>query len=111
MYYYANTMAREGRVVLLLFHLPEGRAPREATKLSQRLYGRTVTTWAGKYHYERPGILSEAPHRRVGRGALVLWQKDTGRVLELLGQVGARVELREITPLDEDLRVLRGASH
>jgi hypothetical protein len=100
-------MAREGSVVLLLFHLPEKSPPRVATQLSQRLYGRTVSTWSGKYHYPRPGLLTQIPHRRVGRGALVLWKRDVGKVVTLLGQVGAAAEVREVKPLAEDLRELR----
>ena len=100
-------MARIAAVVLLLFQLPERSPARAATKLSQRLYGRTVSTWSGKYHYPRPGLLTQIPHRRVGRGALVLWRRDVGAVLALLGQVGAKVEVREVTHLDEDLRELR----
>jgi hypothetical protein len=100
-------MAREGAVVLLLFHLPERSPATEATKLSQRLYGRTVSTWSGRYHYSRPGLLTQIPHRRIGRGALVLWKRDVEAVLALLGQVEAVVEVREVKPLDEDLRELR----
>jgi hypothetical protein len=94
-------------VVLLIFHLPKGIAPSEATKLSQRLYGRTAITWSGKYRYRRPGLLEGVPHRRVGRGILVLWARDAGKVLQLLGQVRAPTEVRVIEPLPEDLRQLR----
>lgn len=103
-------MPAEGPVVVLIFHLSPGLPPREATKLSQRLYGRTVSTWSGRYHYRRPGVLEGVPHRRLGPGELILWKKDEAKVRALLGQVGAQIEVRTITPLEEDLRALRKAA-
>ncbi len=104
------TSPNEGAVVVLVFRLPEGTPSREAVKLSQRLYGRTVSTWSGRYHYHRPGLLEELPHRRLGRGVLLLLARDAEKVRALLGQVRARVEVREIKPTTEDLRVLRKAA-
>lgn len=98
-------MAREP-VVLILFHLPPKAPSREVTKLSQRLYGRTVWTWEGRYEYHKDGVLKDLPHRRLGRGAIVLRQRHLGKVRAVLEEFGALAEVRVIRPTREDLRAL-----
>lgn len=96
----------EDPVVLVLFHLPPGTAAREVTKLSQRLYGRTVHTWKGRYEYHRDGVLETIPHRRLGRGTIVLRKRDWRVVKALLKEFGAKTEVRLIQPTREDLTAL-----
>lgn len=97
----------EEPVVLVLFHFPPKTAAREVTKLSQQLYGRTVRTWKGRYEYHRDGVLETIPHRRLGRGAIVLRKRDWKTVKELLDEFGAVAETRIIQPTREDTTALR----
>lgn len=95
------------RVSLLIFHLPPGTPNGEVGKFVKKLYGQATSSWGGKYRYRRPGLLDRVPHRRLLRGVVIVQQRDQAEVLEFLEEWGATVEVREIRPTSEDLKVLR----
>ncbi len=94
------------RVSLLVFRLPPGTLNGEVGKFVKKLYGQATSSWKGKYTYRRPGLLDGIPHRKLLRGVVIVRRRDQARVLAFLAEWKALVEVREVRPTAEDLRVL-----
>lgn len=94
------------KVVLLLFQAPARAHRGSMTRLSQKLYGRTVRSPRSAREYAYHGLLDGIPHRRLGRGAMVLFARDLPAVETLLRSYGMKLEVRVILPTVQDRRAL-----
>jgi len=94
------------RIMIVLFHLPEGSTNAEHKEFARRLYGRATSTWGGKYRYQLKGLLDEIPHARLFRGAVLVRKEDLPELEALLKDFSAEYVWREIKPLKEDVQLL-----
>jgi len=90
----------------IVFHLPKNTPPRIRNKFPQKLYGQAVSSWGGKYRYRKVGFLESIPYRKLYRGVILVRGEDIESILDFLKKWDAIVEVREIIPLDEDIKVL-----
>lgn len=56
--------------------------------------------------YRRKGLLDAIPHRGLIRGVVIERTEDAGRVVDLLGELGAEVHARTVTLTGEDREIL-----
>ena len=96
------------KIMLMVFYLPPNTPGTIRNKFPQKLYGQAVSSWGGKYRYRKTGFLESIPYRKLYRGVILVRDEDLDLVLNFLKGWDAIVEVREIIPLDEDLRELSG---
>ena len=94
------------RVFVVIFYLPPNTPRAIRNKFPQKLYGQAVSSWGGKYRYRKIGFLESIPYRKLYRGVILVRGEDLDSVLNFLKEWDAIVEVREIIPLDEDLKRL-----
>lgn len=92
--------------MLIVFYLPPNTPRTIRNKFPQKLYGQAVSSWGGKYRYRKTGFLESIPYRKLYRGVILVRNEDLDSVLNFLKGWDAIVEVREIIPLDEDLKGL-----
>lgn len=91
---------------LIVFKLPPKKKNVEVSKFCQKFYGQETSSWGGKYHYHRPGLLDDIPHRKLLRGVVVINTKDLETVLEFLKGYDAQVHVREVKLTEKDVKNL-----
>ena len=94
------------KIMLIVFYLPPNTPRTIRNKFPQKLYGQAVSSWGGKYRYRKTGFLESIPYRKLYRGVILVRDEDLDSVLNFLKGWDAIVEVREIIPLDEDLKGL-----
>ena len=94
------------RVIVILFHLPEGSSNARHKEFARRLYGRATSTWGGKYRYQLRGQLDEIPHVRLFRGAVLIRKEDYPMLETILQSFSAEYVWREVKPSEEDVQLL-----
>lgn len=94
------------KIMLIVFYLPPNTPRTIRNKFPQKLYGQAVSSWGGKYRYRKTGFLESIPYRKLYRGVILVRDEDIDSVLNFLKGWDAIVEVREIIPLDEDLKGL-----
>jgi len=94
------------KIMLIVFYLPPNTPRTIRNKFPQKLYGQAVSSWGGKYRYRKTGFLESIPYRKLYRGVILVRDEDLDSVLNFLKSWDAIVEVREIIPLDEDLKGL-----
>jgi hypothetical protein len=94
------------KVMIVIFYLPQNTPPPIRNKFPQKLYGQAVSSWGGKYRYRKVGFLESIPHHKLYRGVILVRDEDIGSLLDFLKEWNTIVEVREIIPLEEDLKVL-----
>lgn len=94
------------KIMLIVFYLPPNTPRTIRNKFPQKLYGQAVSSWGGKYRYHKTGFLESIPYRKLYRGVILVRNKDLDSVLNFLKGWDAIVEVREIIPIDEDLKGL-----
>lgn len=91
---------------IIIFNLPSKKKNVELSKFCQKFYGQDTSSWGGKYHYHRPGLLDDIPHRKLLRGVVVINTKDLEIVLEFLKRYDAQVHVREVKLSEKDENIL-----
>jgi len=94
------------KIMLIVFYLPPNTPRTIRNKFPQKLYGQAVSSWGGKYRYRKTGFLESIRYRKFYRGVILVRDKDLDSVLNFLKGWDAIVEVREIIPIDEDLKGL-----
>lgn len=56
----------------------------KSVQLSRVLQGYTDSSNYGEYSYEREGLLEKIPHLKLMNGVVILREKDSDRLIELL---------------------------
>jgi len=91
---------------LVIFKLPTKKKNVELSKFCQKFYGQDTNSHNGKYHYHRPGLLDDIPHRKLLRGVVVINTNDLETVLEFLKIYDAQVHVREVKLSEKDEIIL-----
>ena len=94
------------KVMLVVFYLPPNTSKPIRSKFPQKLYGQAVSSWGGKYRYRKTGFLESIPYRKLYRGVILVRDEDLDSVRNFLEGWDAIIQVREIIPLDEDLKRL-----
>ena len=95
---------------LLIFSLPAKRKNVEISKFCQKFYGQDTSSWGGKYHYHRQGLLDDIPHRKLLRGVIIINTENLEIILEFLKGYGAQVHVREVKLTETDENILNEQS-
>ena len=90
---------------LLTFSLKPDLTPTERTRFFRRLYGYVRRSTCGRYRYDRPGVLSEIPHVRFARAAVIVGFQDKAKLMRFL-RPWARVTRRTVLLTSSDQRKL-----
>lgn len=90
----------------MVFHLPTKSNNTKLSTFCQKFYGQDKSSWGGKYHYHRHGLLDDIPHNKLLRGVVIIKNKDITEVLEFLKTYDAEVHIRTIELSEEDRKIL-----
>jgi len=58
--------------------------------LNRALFGYKDNSNHNSYHYKRKGILSEIPHFRLPKGAIIVKESDQNKIISLLNEHKAK---------------------
>ena len=94
------------KVMVVVFYLPPNTSKPIRNKFPQKLYGQAVSSWGGKYQYRKVGFLESIPYRKLYRGVILVSDENIGSLLDFLKGWDTIVEVREIIPHEDDLKVL-----
>ena len=95
---------------IVAFQLPAKLPPAERVRFNHELWGRTTSSWGGKYRYKLPGLMQEVPHRRLIRGVFLVRTQDRDRVLAFLKKWKVVAHVREVRLDQDDESVLKRSS-
>jgi len=65
--------------------------------LNRKMFGYTNNSNNNQYHYKIKGILSEIPHFRLPKGALIIKSKDRTKITSLLNKHKAKIRTFDIS--------------
>jgi len=68
------------------------------------IYGYTDNSNNNAYQYKREGILSQIPHLRLLKGALVIKKDDMGKMKLILTKYGVKYEVYDILIRESKLK-------
>ncbi|EQD25886.1 hypothetical protein B2A_15896 [mine drainage metagenome] len=91
---------------LVVFTLRKNMSSAEKVRFCQQFYGRDTTTWKGKYTYHMSGFLGSIPHRKLGKGIIIIRSIDLEKVKEYFGDKVEEVYIRTVVLEEEDVRIL-----
>ena len=94
------------RGIIVVFHLPEGSPPSRHRQFRRRVYGEETSSWGGKYHYRRSGLLDGIPHVRLYWGTVLVGEEDGRRLVRAIRAEDGVVEVRRVELTTKDWRVL-----
>ena len=97
------------RVLMVVFHLPQGSTPAVHRDFRQAVYGANTSSMGGRYRYRRRGLLDDIPHVRLYWGTVLILERDFKHLRKLFKVYSAEYEIREVKPLKKDLKVLEVA--
>jgi hypothetical protein len=71
---------------------------------NREIYGYTDNSNNNSYHYKRKGLLSQIPHLRLLKGALVINSTDINKIKLLLRKYGIKYEIYDILIKESKLK-------
>lgn len=92
---------------VIVFRLSPRTKNTTISKFCQQFYGQETSSWKGKYHYHRHGLLDDIPYRKLIRGVIIIKKQYLETILEFLNNYDVEVHVREIKLTKEDRRILR----
>lgn len=95
---------------IIVFKLPPKKKNAEVSKFCQKFYGQDTSSWGGKYHYHRHGLLDDIPHRKLSRGVILINKNNLKTVIEFLEKYDAQVHVREVKLTEKDRKIMIGKS-
>ena len=98
------------RIFIVIFYLPPNTPRTIRNKFPQKLYGQAVSSWGGKYQYRKTGFLESILYYKLYRGVILVRKEDLDSVQNFLKNWDAIIQVREIIPLDEDLKGLSSSA-
>lgn len=93
--------------VLVMLRFPPGTDQKVLNQFCKKFYGQNTTSWNGRYRYRRVGLLDSIPHRRLGRGAVMVSKEHLPRIKQFLSKQGAVFSTRPVQATKEDLVAIR----
>ena len=94
---------------IVVFRLPADMSATGKNRFCQLFYGQDTTTWKGRYSYHRYGFLDDIPHRRLGRGVVIVRIEDAGKVESFLRAHLNEFHIRKIVMTAEDRKLLNAS--
>ena len=91
---------------IIVFRLPSKTNNTKLSKFCQKFYGQDTSSWQGRYHYHRHGLLDDIPYHKLLRGVIIIKDEDATEVLEFLRIYDAEVHVRTIELSEEDRKIL-----
>ncbi len=88
---------------IVAFQLPARLSAADRVRFNHALWGRTTSSWGGRYRYRVPGLMQGVPHRRLIRGVFLVGTQDRDRVAGFLREWGADFHVRRVRLEREDL--------
>jgi len=65
--------------------------------VNRALFGFTDNSNKGSYTYKRSGVLSDIPHKRIIRGAIIVRERDGSKVISVLNSYKVKPKVFNIT--------------
>ena len=87
---------------IIVFKLPPKKKNVEVSKFCQKFYGQDTSSWGGKYHYHRHGLLDDIPYRKLSRSVILINKDDLKTILTFLEKYDAQIHAREVKLIEED---------
>ena len=91
----------------LIVYRADPKSRTRKNQLIQKLHGQVTYTRGERYW--RRGLLEDLPHERVGRGIVLVRERDGPAVIKLLRPLAAEVEWWRVMLRPKDQRVLTKA--
>lgn len=88
---------------IIIWRMPTGVSPAERTRFHTAFYGQESSSHGGRYSYRREGLLDTVPHRKLGRGIVLVRDAGRGPVEDLLRQHAEEIHVRRVRLEPEDL--------
>jgi len=92
---------------MVAFQLPPKVSAADRVRFNHEFWGRTTSSWGGKYQYRVAGLMREVPHRRLIRGLVLVRDQDRDRVVAFLQGWKAKFHVRRVQLEREDLGSLK----
>ncbi|MGC9074069.1 MAG: hypothetical protein ACP5H0_07945 [Caldisericum sp.] len=93
--------------IIIVFRLPKGSKINQINQFCKKFYGQDTSSWKGKYHYHRRGLLDDIPHKKLIRGVIIIEEKYLEPVKKFLEEYNATVFIRKIILTAEDEKELK----
>lgn len=87
--------------------MPPEASPADRVRFNHEFWGRTTSSWGGKYRYHVPGLMQSIPHRRLIRGVFLVRRRDRDRVVAFLEKRKAELYVRRVHLERDDLGPLK----
>jgi len=95
--------------IIAVFHLPEGTHANIHKSFRRKIYGEDTSSWGGRYHYHRKGILDEIPHVQLYWGVIIIKKSNYKKIEEIFSQYSTIIETRVVKCNKDD--ILRLTEH
>jgi len=102
----STTMDPEEEGILVVFHLPEGTDKARHQKFRRKIYGEETSSWKGRYHYHRTGILDRIPHVRLYWGVVIVQERDAPGLIQIIKDNGGIIITRIVRLKPSDRKAL-----
>ena len=92
--------------IILVFYLPPNTPRSTHNRFMKKFYGENTSSWKGRYHYRRKGLLDKISHIKFYTGVIIVRQKDVSRILQFLRQYSAITHKRKVLLIKNDVKIL-----
>ena len=93
--------------ILVVFYLPDGSTIDMHRRFRKRIYGEETSSWGGRYHYRRKGLLDEISHVYLYTGVVIVRKNEEKRLYQTLKEHGAIIQKRRVILMQSDVRKLK----
>ncbi|MGC8496483.1 MAG: hypothetical protein ACP5NL_00555 [Thermoplasmata archaeon] len=93
--------------IIVVFRLPKGTKTNQINQFCKKFYGQNSSSWKGKYHYHRHGLLDDLPHKKLIRGVIIIEEPHLDAVKRFLEEYNATIFTRKIILTEEDKKELK----
>jgi hypothetical protein len=93
--------------IIIVFKLSKGTKINEINQFCKKFYGQDSSSWKGKYHYHRHGLLDDIPHKKLIRGVIIIEDKYVDTVKKFLEKYNAPIYVRRIILTEDDEKDLK----
>jgi len=94
------------RGTIVIFHLPPKTPANVHKRFRKKVYGEATSSWGGRYHYRRQGILDTIRHVKLYKGVVILLPEDVEMFVEFVKGYDAVIHVRRVELIIEDQQLL-----
>ena len=91
---------------LIVFYLPPKTSKNIHNQFRKKIYGEDTSSWKGRYHYHREGILDTILHVKFYKGVVIVLPEDEPIFSKKLKEFNAIIHVRKIELTLEDRQSL-----